>query len=526
MNRRRSPRHNARHVARPVLLAAALAVTSTVAACSTGGSNTATSTTLSTGAPSTSTSPTTTATTAAGSTAPEPRVDVPIPGPAPSPDERDVPDRALPGLGDPRIDVHHYDVTLRADPGAATISGRVVLTLSARTTEPLRSFTLDLRGPKVRKVTVDGTPATHETEGDQVSITPEEPLEPDDPVQVAVDYGGRPEPGSLLGLGIRTGLRHDEDGGWFAMSQPEGTRTWVPVNDHPSDKATWRITLDTPVEVVGVSNGRLVSNDVASSPGLGGSEKGERRHWVWEVDRPMATYLAVVAIGDYDLVESTGPAGAKVLEAFTHELSKSERARFDDLDEIVTRFSREFGPYPDDDLGVLVVPSSLGVALETQTRPLFGTDSFSTDLRSVLAHELAHQWWGDAVTPRTWADLWLSEGFATYSQWLDAEQTGGTSVRDQAESTGGTDHAVTSVEAVAGVGRALYDGGATALQALRDEVGAKEFTKVLRAWLRRYDGSTATTADFVALASRTTGRDLSRWARTWLYEPQPAYHGK
>lgn len=506
-----------------LFVAAGIAVASVAVACSTDGSGRTTTTSTSGSVPQSSNPRGSTSTTT--DTEPQARGDVPIPGPPPTLDERDVPDRALPGLGDPRIDVRHYDVTLRADPGEKAISGRVSMTLEARTTDDLPSFTLDLRGPRVRSVEVDDTPADHDTDGDQVEITPAEPLAPGEPVTVAVTYAGRPKSGALLDLGIATGLRHDDDGGWYAMSQPEGTRTWVPVNDHPSDKATWRITLDTPDDTVGISNGRLLSNDVDSAPGSPSGEGGRRR-WVWEVDRPMATYLAVVAIGDYDLVESSGPDGAKVLKAFNADLPRSRRSLFDDLGGIVARFSREFGPYPDDDLGVVVVPAALGVALETQTRPLFGTDSFSSGIRAVLAHELAHQWWGNAVTPRTWVDLWLSEGFATYAQWLDTERTGGTSVRDQAEATGGTDHAVTSVEAVAGVGRSLYDGGATALQALKDEVGAADFTRILRTWFRRYNGSTATTEDFLELASTTTGLDLTDWAETWLYRPQPTYRGR
>ncbi|MBX3313954.1 MAG: M1 family metallopeptidase [Actinobacteria bacterium] len=449
--------------------------------------------------------------TTSGPTAPP--TSEPDPDLRPSADERDVDDPVVPGLGDPRIDVSHYDLTLRADPGQDRISGTAVLTLSAVTAEPLDDLTLDLRGPTVDEVEVDGEPARARAEGDQVVITPAAPLQPGEDATVRITYGGEPRTGRLLDLDIPTGLRHDDAGGWFALSQPDGTRTWAPVNDHPSDKATWRITLDTPTDAVGVANGRLTLRE----------QEGGRRRWVWEVDRPMATYLAVVAVGDYDLVERAGPAGSRVLSAFPTDLGERARLPFDDLDEIVDEYSATFGPYPDDDLGVLVVDDRLGVALETQTRPLFGLDALGTDVRQVLAHELAHLWWGDAVTPATWEDLWLSEGFATYSQWLDDEQHGGPSLAERAASVGGTDVPVHSAEAARAIGNEVYEGGATALVALRDLVGDDAFDEVLRAWFERYEGRSATTEDLVALATEVTGTDLTTWAGTWLDAPQPTY---
>jgi len=424
-----------------------------------------------------------------------------IAGPTPADDVWDVPDRAVPGLGDPRIDVHHYDVTLRADPGEDDIAGHAIVALAARTAEPLASFTLDLRGPTVRSVSVGGEPAEADHRGDQVVITPTTPLEPGELTTVELTYAGHPELGELMGLGIDTGLQHDDRGGWFAMSQPDGTRTWMPANDHPSDKATWRITLDTPAEVVGVANGRLHSSD----------RRGDRRRWVWEMDQPMATYLAVVAIGDYDLVERDGPYGTRVVSAFPRDLDDDVRASFDRLDDLVVRFAEIYGAYPDDDLGVIVVPTNLGVALETQTRPLFGLDSAGDEV--ILAHELAHLWAGDSVTPASWEHLWLSEGFATFASGDVRPPFGGTSV------------AVASPDAARAMGDALYRGGATALLALRDEVGDERFDAILLAWFDRFGGATATTEDFVDLAEELTATDLTDWATTWLHEPQPTYQG-
>lgn len=438
-----------------------------------------------------------------------PRTDV-------DPSVEDVPDEVFDGLGDPRIDVRHEEVEVTADPGQAGISGRAVLTLTATTADPLPSFTLDLRGPEVDELTVDGTAAEVDAGPDQIAVTPATPLEPGVEVEVAVSYSGTPDPTAFPGLGVPVGWQADDAGGWFTMSEPDGTATWVPVNDHPSDKATWTVSLDTPADAVGVSNGRLVSSDT----------DGERRLWVWETDRPMASYLVLAAIGAYDLVRQDGTDGRKLAFAFAPQVEEADRRGFERTDEILSFLAEQFGPYPDDDAGVIVVDSSVGLALETQTRPLFGLDGVDAE---ALAHELAHQWFGDDVSPASWADLWLNESFATYADWLWAEHDLGADLRDLADapyvfSEGGL--AVTDPRAAATFDGVIYQGGARALLALRLTIGDAPFAEILRRWVQQYGGGTATTADFTALAEQVSGEDLDAFFDAWLRSPtQPDLPG-
>lgn len=492
-------------------LAVVLLACLTLASCSTAGdsSDAGASERASTTGPTTTTSSTTT-TTDAGDDAPSD----PLPG--------DVPDATFAGLGDPRIDVTHYDVTLRAAPDEDEVSGTASLTLRSTVDEPLSAFTLDLRGPKITELEIDGVAAEVSTASQEIAITPAEPIAPDTDVELTATYAGVPDQTEFPGWGMAVGWQGDDEGGWFTMSEPDGTSSWVPVNDHPSDKATWTISLVVPKGVTGIANGRL--QDGKAKP----AGKGRVR-WTWVEAEPMAPYLVLVAIGDYDLVRSQH-GKVEVLRAFPTSLSEEDRAAFDDIEEILDYFSSEFGAYPNDDAGAIVVPTDLGLALESQTRPLFGTDGIEDGYASALPHELAHQWFGDAITPATWRDIWLNEGFATYADWMWDEHTGGRSVDRQADRTARTqpvkDLPVRAPDAAAAFGPEVYDGGALTLQALRETVGDDAFFRIVRRWFAAYDGKTATTADFVSLASDESGQDLSGFFEAWLDQaPQPALPG-
>jgi len=429
------------------------------------------------------------------------------------PAERDVPDQVFAGQGDPRIDVRSYAVTLTADPGSPRISGRVTMTLAAATTEPLRSFTLDLHGPKVSAAQVAGRPARINAGPDQIEVVPAAPLAPGRAVDAVFTYAGTPRTTTFPRLGSDVGWQQDKDGGWFTMSEPNGTASWVPVSDHPSDKARWSITLDTPADATGVANGRLVSSTTA---------KG-RRAWVWRSLAPMAPYLAFVAVGHYDLVQRDGPDGIHLTFAFPPKLPAAQRAGFDHLDDILSFYGKTFGPYPFADSGATVVTTSLGLALESQTRPLFGEDAIGDGVVWALPHEVAHQWFGDAVSPARWQDVWLNESFATYADWLYTAHTTGRPMsevmQDEPVPTVGN-LAVTDPKAASTFDGVVYEGGARALHALRLEVGDKVFFQILRTWFSENSGRSVTTEDFTDLAERVSKRDLDAFFDAWLRSPK------
>ncbi|MEZ5179761.1 MAG: M1 family metallopeptidase [Acidimicrobiales bacterium] len=458
----------------------------------------------------------TTTTTATTATVPGPRTSTTEPDAPAEPDTvdpslTDVPDEVFAGLGDPRIDVADYQVRLRAEPGRDEVAGTARLRLAATTADPLPSFTLDLRGPRATQVLVDGRRAQVSTEPTS-SRSRRRPLEPGESTSVVITYAGSPSR-RRSPLEVPVGWQPDDRGGWFTMNEPFGASSWVPVNDHPSDKATWTITLDTPASVTGVANGRLRSRQAVAG----------RRRWVWETDQPMASYLAFVAIGDYDLVERDGAEGTEVVFAFPPDLSPDERAAFDQLDPILSFFSDTFGPYPDDDAGAAVVDTSLGLAMETQTRPLFGSDAF----RAAARGRWPTRWRTSGTERRQPGTLAgpLAQRVLRHLRRLAVARVPGRGLGPRAQRRAwgalGRGLAVLDPEAAATFDGAVYEGGARALHALRLEAGDDDFFELLRRWFADNRGRSVTTEDFLALARKVTDADVDAWADEWLRNPDP-----
>jgi aminopeptidase N len=246
----------------------------------------------------------------------------------------------------------------------------------------------------------------------------------------------------------------------------------------------------------------------------------------------MATYLAEVSIGEYELVDDTSPGGVRLRHAFPPALAAAATRDFASTGEMVDFFGTQFGPYPFTEYGALVVDATFGFALETQTRSMF--DRAAVDGRGtravVFAHELAHQWFGDSVTLSSWPDIWLNEGFATYAEWLWQEHTG---VSTAARRSSETHDLLTQNPALAQppagepgaanlFGPTVYLRGGLTLQALRLTIGDAAFFDTLQTWAAERKGANGSTADFVATAEAASGMQLDALFDAWLYqEPLP-----
>ncbi len=306
--------------------------------------------------------------------------------------------------GNGGYDARHYELTLTYDPADGKLIGTAIVTLTAET--DLRSFSLDLRGPTATSVQVDGEAATFEQvapdrrgRGGELVIRPEEALQGGAVHEVTVEYeavAGQPEDieGGTYGF-----VRFPD--GAFVANEPEGASTWYPVNDVPSDKATYDFSITVPEGTTAVANGDLVSS---------ASEADGRVTFRWRAEEPMASYLSTASIGDYDETRQAGPGGLPIVNYVERDLAPGDRATTEASlarqPEMIDFFDDIYGPYPFTSFGAIVDDDRVGYALETQTRPVYSGSAEE----STVAHELAHQWVGNSVTPEQWKDIWLNEG--------------------------------------------------------------------------------------------------------------------
>ena len=426
-------------------------------------------------------------------------------------------DLYLPGSGDNSYDVDHYDLTLTYRVPGNRLTGRAHL--DCRTVAPLTRFALDLAGLSASKVSVDGRRARRFAQrGRRLLVWSEHEL--DGSFTVDVQYAGNPRP--VRGQWGDVGWEELADGVLVA-GQPDGAASWYPVNDRPSSKARYRISLTTDSPYVALANGTMRSRRVGAG----------RTTWVYEQPEPMASYLATVQIGRYTMTElSAGPVRQSV--AAPVRLQDRVAADFARHPLLMSTFVDLFGPYPFEHYRIVVTDDPLEIPLEAQGMSIFGANH--VDGRGgydrLIAHELAHQWFGNSVTARSWRDIWLHEGFACYAEWLWSEASGATS----AQRLAARHHERLAVAPqdllVADPGPArmfddrVYKRGALTLHALRCEIGDDRFFDLLRTWTASHRHGNADTAALLALASTIAGNPVDALFRAWLWEPElPALPG-
>ncbi len=422
-------------------------------------------------------------------------------------------DAYFPASGNGGYDVKHYDLDIRYRPPAAEpapLEGqmRARARILMRTTQNLSRFNLDLRDLEARRVTVNGERAAFEQKDGELVISPRSTLLSGSRVVVKVWYGGTTGRPTDIG-GDSYGWFTTRDGA-IVVNEPDGAPTWFPSNDHPRDKASFSFDVTVPRGHVAVANGLLKGRS---------TERGWTT-WSWRAADQMATYLATASVGNYDLRFYPGPDGLPIIDAVDKDLGPEADDGLEQQTEMLAFFQRLFGRYPFVSYGAIVDDDSVGYALETQTRPIYS----SRARESTVAHELAHQWFGNAVSPNRWQDIWLNEGWATYLSWMWSERDGGQTAQEHFEEvmvTPDDDGLWTRLMSDPGASGlfsdTVYDRGAATLHALRREIGDREFVRLGRAWVRRHDDGTATTEQFVTLAERVSGRDLGDFFDTWVY---------
>lgn len=420
-------------------------------------------------------------------------------------------------LGNGGYDVQHYTLDLTVH-NVATSDLEGITTIAARATQALSSFNLDFVGFEITNIMVNRQPADFRRGETELTITPSTPLAENESFTVEVQYQGSPVKRSSAALPIQIGWVTFE-GGSFVLSEPDGAATFYPVNDHPLDKAsyTFRVTVPEPFEVA--ANG-ILSETI---------DNGRTTTFMFEARDPMASYLATVNIDEFDLETSQAENGIPIRNYYSTGLPEDVRKPFERQGEMLVYYSDIFGPYPFEVYGALVMDTDFGAALETQTMSIFGMDMINTNqmesTQQVIAHELAHQWFGDSVSLADWRDIWLNEGFATYAQGLWTEHTKGREALDEwikdlyAFVRANRENMSPPAEPPADelFNPSVYYWGALSLHALRLEVGDEVFFEVLKTYYRKYKDSNATTADFIAVAEEVSGKELSAFFDSWLY---------
>jgi aminopeptidase N len=421
-------------------------------------------------------------------------------------------DPYFPSQGNGGYQVEHYDITFSYNPSTDVMTGSTLV--SAVSTQDLSQFNLDFMGMTVTSVAVNGSAAASFTQqGQELVVTPSGGLVSGQPFTALVNYNGAPthvvDPDGSPDGWIRT------DDGAYVANAPQGAMTWFPGNHSLTDKATHTFTITVPNGTTAVANGALVSQTPA----------GGNTTFVWNSPEPMASYLTTATVGQFSLTQNTTPAGIQNIVAVDPRVSigqVSQNAAFLDY------LSARFGPYPFSVVGGIVdYAPSVGYAMEAQTKPLYDNTPFT----ELVVHELAHQWFGNSVTPTLWRDIWLNEGFATYAEWLWNEQVGVQTAQarfNQVYSRTATSsfwQVRIGDPGAAGIFHdAIYDRGAMTLHALRSTVGNRVFFATLRVWATERKFGHGTTQDFIALAERLSGRDLDPLFQRWVYDlGKPAF---
>ena len=331
-----------------------------------------------------------------------------------------------PWMGNGGYDVQDYDVALSFGENLNTVRGSV--TIEAVATQDLSAFNLDFGGPTVTGVNVNGLEARALHADPELTITPANPIRRGQTFRVRVQYSGRP--GSRVDA---PGISITSWNWWLSsqlvvIAQPNRLLDWLPANDHPTDKATFTLRLTAPKALTAAAGGTLTTQ----------ADNGDgTRTSVFRLSTPTTTYGVFFALSDH-LPETNEPVAKVQIRHYLSPLTSTPmRQAARRSGDMIRFFEPRLGAYPFAEFGVLTHTVEAAYALETQTLVAIpadwrGADATLEDTLEVVAHELAHQWFGMQVTLRDHRDIWIHEGFATYLGWLyTAQASSGFSLEEQ-----------------------------------------------------------------------------------------------
>ena len=453
-------------------------------------------------------------------------------GQAATPGASSLGDVVQPTLGNGGYDVERY--WLKMEFPDALDSYVATTTINARATQKLARFNLDLRGTTIQSVSVNGHPAkwTHPT--DELVITPASPIARGAVFRVQVRVKGaltdlkplleNQEAAAKFDLTAVLGLSRFGD--WIqCMNQPASAHKFAAFADHPAQKAPAIVVISAPARLNSIANGELKAQ----------WRDGENIVRRFESARKLAPELIQIGVGPFTVLQSDGPHGIKLRSAVPSDQVAAIEPQLARIPEFIAFLEKRLGPFPLQTYGIYA--PLMGGELETQSLTLLRADQMSAPnyenngVEGIVVHEIAHEYFGNSVSPRRWSDLWLNEGHAVYYEKLWAQESGKSSQEEFMKAAYKGENALMRSNGPIASPRGdaikerdfapyspqAYAGGALVLYALRMEVGDETFERIERAWVKRYYDGVAGTADFIALASERSGRDLKPFLSAWLY---------
>ncbi len=424
-------------------------------------------------------------------------------------------DPYLPTAGNFGYRVSRYELELEYKVAINRLAGTA--TVTAVTLAELQTFSLDLSSAlSVAKVTVNGKRPKHfRTDRDKLHITLADRLPAGAAMTVAVRYSGTPRPKRTPWGEV--GFEELTEGALVA-GQPNGASSWFPCDDHPSAKASFRIQIATESAYLTLANGKLLSRRARAG----------MTTWTYEQSEPTSTYLITLQVGPYTR-RRMAKNGVEIFSVLPDRLRREFDHDFGRQPQMMKLFVKLFGPYPlADGYTVVVTDDDLEIPLEAQGISIFGANHCDGRRGSerLVAHELAHQWFGNSVTAQRWRHIWLHEGFACYAEWLWSDHCGERSADDWARHYHRrlVDSPQDLVLADPGpqdmFDDRVYKRGALALHTLRRRIGDDAFFALLREWTSRYRHASVVTDDFIALAAQYTEDSLRPLWAAWLYSAE------
>jgi aminopeptidase N len=425
-----------------------------------------------------------------------------------------VEDPYYPAKSNPEFDGLHYDLGLAWD--GTTLTGDV--TIRFRITRSTDQFRLDLLHTlKVSGVIFDGVHTGYHQDGDGLVVKPGS-MVGDSRHTVEITYAGKPHPVKAPshrgdeqdGLGWSL----DDDGNVFTFQEPYGAYTWYPVNDHPSDKAMFDAEITVPDGQTAVFNGVLESRH---------PNPGETTTFDWHLGYPVASYLTTIAIGPYqehtDTLAGGTPATYWVLPRDESDLTRLKSQTEDAFAWLV----KHAGPYPFDTFGTVVVGGTS--AMETETMVTMSRAALDRP-DAVVEHEMAHQWYGDAVSPVNWLGLWLNEGWAMWMQQAYEKYRGGYQYLGGMKHWRPYDEASRQASGPPGHWDRrsfgdlnVYLGPAMMLDRIRRRIGNDDFTRLSKEWVSHHEYGNVDRREFIRWVNAETGQNFSPLINRWLDSP-------